>query len=132
MEIGGGNDFHIEPIRNWGDRPIRNLHALWDFGCGEFLPLVRPLSSNSNATIETLAVSIMREYPRKSLVQISRAQAILWANEGSFYAKKVVYNLRENTKPTDEYLRKGRALCRQRAAYAGYRLADLLNRVLAD
>ena len=47
-------------------------------------------------------------------------------------AASVVYDLPENTVPTDAYNTKARAVARQRIALAGYRLAQILNSIYPE
>lgn len=123
----GGNDFAITPIETWGDRPIKNLHALWDYGCGLFRPTMRPLSEGDAAKIRDLAASIEKEFPYDQLAELNAKLPKDWANESEVLAKIVVYNLPEKGVPSKDYLDKGQAVAKRRIALAGYRLADLLN-----
>lgn len=126
----GGNDFKIAPIEGWSQRPLTNLHVLWDFGCGDFLPTDRPLNPKETAKIDRLAAEIMKEYPRAKIDDLKVQDPMKWALESFALAKSAAYNLNEHKPVSKEYLKKGREICRERAAAAGYRLADLLNEVL--
>ncbi len=125
----GGNDFKIKPIEGWGDRPVGNLHALWDFGCGEFKPIPRPLSPEGLDKIKSIAKSITDEYPEDKLGELGSSKPGDWVNESCALAKTQAYALGENSTPSEDYLKRGRETCRRRAALAGYRLASVLNRV---
>lgn len=126
----GGNDYKVGPIEGWGDRPITNLHILWDFGCGEFLPIKRPLDENSKKKIDDLAKTIVSQYPRSRFKNLGDKDPAKWADESFEIAKAFSYTTPEGKRPTPEYLARARSICRERAAIAGYRLADLLNRIL--
>lgn len=127
----GGNSFAIAPISGWGSRPVSNLHALWDFGAGGFLPARRPLSASDFAAVRDQANRIMREFPRSKMVELKHGQnARLWAAESESIAKGFVYSLPEGGAPPSAYLDRAARISRRRVALAGYRLAELLNQAL--
>lgn len=126
----GGNSFTIGPVTGWSERPLENLHVLWDFGCGAFLPVRRPLDARGKEKIDRLASEIIRDFPRGKLPSLSERDPMKWALESREIAKREVYRLREGRPVPEAYLKSGRETCRRQAAYAGYRLADLLNRLL--
>jgi hypothetical protein len=127
----GGNKFKIEPPAGvGGDRPPRNLHALWDFGCGLFPSGVfRPLTLEGRQEIEALAKKIEQDRPMSKKI-VSDADPMSWAEAGLRVSKEYVYSLPEGTAPSEAYLKKGQEVSETRAAEAGYRLAALLNSVL--
>ncbi len=125
----GGNDFKIAPVEGWSQRPLTNLHVLWDFGCGEFPPTDRPMNAKEEAKIDRLATGIMKEYPRSKIANLKLQDPMKWALESHALAKAVSYNLTEHKPVSKEYLKKGVQVCRERAAAAGYRLADLINAI---
>jgi hypothetical protein len=128
----GGNDFRIQPAASMAgmSRPPRNLHALWDGGVGLFPYRDRPLTAADRAEIELQAETIVAALPRKSLRGADDLRPMNWAREGLEGAKRLVYDLAEDSVPSEAYMRAGRALAAQRAALAGYRLAEILNRAL--
>lgn len=126
----GGNLFQIQPIQGWGQRPVANLHALWDFGCGEFQPTDRPLSKDGAAKIDGIAKRIMKQFPEKSFPNLAQDDPERWAKDGFQIATSVCYTLKPGQAVDQAYLSKGRRLAQQRAALAGYRLARLLNDLL--
>jgi hypothetical protein len=128
----GGNAFRIvAPAAFSGmSRPPRNLHAFWDFGGGLFHGEPRPLSADSRARIDALASSLVKQYPQRSLRAARDLNPEHWAQESFELAKTVVYNLQENTTPTDAYVKQAQAVSGQRITLAGYRLARLLNELL--
>ncbi|HRI45164.1 MAG TPA: S1/P1 nuclease [Fimbriimonadaceae bacterium] len=128
----GGNDFNIGPVSGWSERPLTNLHALWDFGCGAFLPVRRPLNAKGKDRIDQLATEIMKEVPRAKLSGLAERDPMKWARESHELAKREAYSLQRGRPVPETYLSKGRATCRRQAALAGHRLADLLNRVLGS
>lgn len=123
----GGNSHTIQPISGWGDRDVTNLHALWDFGLGEFLPSRRPLSAENATRIYDIAKKYMVETPQLASV-VKVTDPMIWANE-SFGLRMEVYNIGINAPVNEPYLNNGRRIVRIRTAKAGYRLAALLNSV---
>lgn len=127
----GGNDFPIRPIEGWRSQPIDDLHALWDFGCGLFRSTRRPLSPGAEKGIRELARAIMRDHPYGGLPNVRNQDPMTWAREGLALARTVVYEGVEfDGSPSETYLERGRRESRKRLAYAGYRLGDMLNRIL--
>ena len=78
--------------------------------------------------IESMAASIMKEYPRDSLkkdlniknIKIMEKHMVLLASN------EVYQGINENETPSQDYLSKNFELCKKLIALAGYRLADLL------
>ncbi len=127
----GGNDFKIVPPKALEsmNRPPSNLHSLWDLGCGLFVPIDRPLTTESEAKIGELANQLRKDHPRKRYV-LADYEPTTWAVESLKDARRSVYRLKEGSQPTDGYLREGRKVSAKRAAVAGYRLADVLNHLI--
>lgn len=128
----GGNDFKIlPPAESVGkSRAPKNLHSLWDSGCGLFSGKPRPLTDESKKALLDLVTKIETDNPEKSLAHVHVRTPLKWVEESRDDAVKTVYALKENTVPSAEYMAAGKKLSETRAAYAGYRLADLLNRLL--
>lgn len=128
----GGNDFKIQPPASMAgtQRPPNNLHSLWDGGLGLFPFRERPLTPQDRSAIEVQAETIASALPRESLKKVDDQQPMAWAKEGLEDSKKIVYDLMENSVPSEDYMRRGRTLSARRAAYAGYRLADIINDAL--
>ncbi len=128
----GGNDFKIQPPASMAgtSRPPTNLHSLWDGGVGLFPFRERPLSPLDRAAVELQAETIAAAIPAETLRGVDDLRPMNWAREGFAEARRTVYDLLENTVPSEEYMRRGRTLSARRAAYAGYRLAAILNRAL--
>ena len=120
----GGNAYVIR-YQN-GDSNTINMHKLWDGGIGVF-----DLEATSdNATV--LANSITQHYPVSYFG--ARATVLdpnIWTQEGMDNAEHMVYTTPENQTPSTEYLTGSSQLAQQEAALAGYRLAVLLNQLLA-
>ena len=126
----GGNRFKIGPVD--GIKSTHpNLHLLWDFACTFYVSVPRPLTVEGKAQIDAYAAQIMADYPKKSLKNVKDLNPDDWAQESFGIAKAVVYNLDEGTTPSAEYIAKGKKVSEERLALAGYRLAELLNKLLA-
>lgn len=128
----GGNDFKIQtPASMAGtQRPPNNLHSLWDGGLGLFPFRERPLTIVDRAAIDLQAETIASALPKDSLKKVDDLRPMNWAKEGLEDSKRTVYDLMENTVPSEDYMRRGRTLSARRAAYAGYRLAAIINEAL--
>lgn len=126
----GGNDFKLLPPAGVKLEP-KNLHFLWDLACGLYGDVVRPLDKADTKMIGDLGKAIRAEYPRSSFKEVSETSPKVWALESFDLARKLAYNMTEKTEPSADYLRKGQIVCKKRLALAGYRLADLLNRLLS-
>lgn len=121
----GGNGFGI--TGNWS-----NLHALWDEGGGYLSDFIaRPLTSTGQAILSNKVVAIETSYPY-SPNPGTVPDPTTWAQEGLAAAQNVVYAgiVRSNT-PSAGYLNTAQATAEARLAYAGHRLADLLNTIMA-
>lgn len=129
----GGNEFRIQPpaYAAEAERPPRNLHSLWDSGCGLFHYEPRPLNGESERHVRLQADTLLAALPKEDAREATILDPMVWASEGLALAKSVVYNLPENTVPGDAYLKAARTAAAKRAALAGHRLAALLNNTLA-
>lgn len=128
----GGNDFPIgrSPEFAGTDRPPKNLHSLWDFGCGAFPYTSDIRTVNGQRTVQIEANLLMAALPRTSFRSLNETRPERWARESFEAAKATVYALKEDSVPSPAYLASGRSLAVKRVTLAGYRLADLLNRTL--
>lgn len=120
----GGNLFQIK--YKIGTTDISNLHHLWDGGAGV-------LETNTNpSNIAQLALQITTHYPVIYFTsELSELSADAWAKEGYKFATESVYNTKENETPTNSYIKQSQQITEQRVALAGYRLAEILNALLA-
>lgn len=119
----GGNLYTIRY-----DNKTTNTHSLWDSGVGAFA------GKNGRATDQAkeVAVALMQLYPASSFGERANdLESDNWAREGTEIAKKYVYSTPENAVPSTAYLTAGKQVAEQQAALAGYRLANLLNSLLA-
>jgi hypothetical protein len=128
----GGNDFLIS-LR--GGAPANTaLHSFWDGGLGDFPrgggppnftppPLIRITSAVPGVTGENPDTD-----PDLHLDRPENFSG--WAEESSTLARDDAYDsLRPGGTPDTNYRRGGVAVARRRVAWAGYRLAALLNSV---
>ncbi len=128
----GGNDFKVLPIDRHKELepPPTNLHALWDMGGNLFRPTTRPLTTDGKATIIRIANSIKARYAQLNLDNVNNLDPQAWAQESADVAKRYVYDLKENEVPSADYIRQCEDVSAKRVAYAGYRLAALLNKLM--
>jgi hypothetical protein len=121
----GGNLYMIKYTQ--GKLTSMPLHKLWDGGFGEFT------NDLSKTHVTTLSREISAQYP-ESFFGLKPSQSVTadWAKEGMVLAQDFVYSTPENESPSDTYLTKGQQISKQQIALAGYRLANLLNQLLAD
>jgi hypothetical protein len=120
----GGNLFHLQYSSQ--GKSVKNLHSLWDGGVGLFF------ASDTPESISQLSNTIMAHYPKQFFAaQVNDLNPEDWANDDLQIAKTIVYNTAENQYPNTNYIETGRRTAEQRAALAGYRLAALLNQLLA-
>ncbi len=123
----GGNDFTFEPFELRGMN-VRNLHFLWDLGGGLYGATERPLSDRTG--IDALMATITEQNPRATFPMAQEQSPEAWARESELLSRGVVYGLQSGKKPSDSYLAMAKFVSERRLALAGYRLADLLNRLL--
>eukprot|EP00347_Sterkiella_histriomuscorum_P023418 403334716 len=126
----GGNLFMLQ---NFGFDDIIELHALWDSILAQFpddpdLPL-------SDAALQNLmknANMFTSDNPRDSFTDLN-APTNDWHLESSQLAKDYVYTgIVEGQKPSQEYIDIGFKVAKRQIAKGGYRLADLLVKLLGD
>ena len=90
----GGNRFKIGPVE--GVKMYHpNLHTLWDFACGYYVSVHRPLTDDGRAQIDAYAAQIMADFPEDSMKNVKDLNPTDWAQESFGVAKSFVYNLDE-------------------------------------
>lgn len=118
----GGNLF---PVRYQHER--RNLHFLWDQGLGLFD------EDNTPENTDQLSKTIMAHYPESYFGnKVHDLNLDDWTREGMDNAKQYVYTTQADQEPDENYLQAGKKIVEQQTALAGYRLAYMLNQLLAD
>ncbi len=119
----GGNDFVLP------DPELHNLHRLWD-ATGGALP-ADVLGTDWAAAVAPLAHKVRAAHPRDKLPEVGGLEVAGWLDESYALAVTVAYaGIEEGAAPTLEYLERVQAVALERLALAGYRLADLLERLL--
>lgn len=122
----GGNLYLIPYKSVTNSRQMSNLHSLWDSGVGFFS------GEATQQNVSDLTRIITTQYPESYFGdQINNLKPEDWASEGLKLATTVVYNTPERQIPSTAYVETGKQAAEQRTALAGYRLAALLNKLLA-
>lgn len=126
----GGNDFLVGES-GLKPRP-KNLHYLWDSGCGLFLKKTeRPLNPDLEAELKLEAKQLMAAFtPEKLAKQANEMDPTGWSKEGEALARRYCYAMQPGANVTPEYLATGQRVAGYQVTLAGYRLANLLNRIL--
>ncbi|MCA1635873.1 MAG: S1/P1 nuclease [Acidobacteria bacterium] len=128
----GGNGF---PVKMPEEARIRNLHSFWDAAGGAFgfdSPK-RPLDEAGKARIRALADEVMKAYPADAnAASWKDVEPLHWVEESNTLGRQVVYkNIKEGDAPSKAYTNEAQRIARIRIALAGYRLAEVLNRMSA-
>ena len=132
----GGNRMWVQ-LRG-SDRDSINLHAVWDGWVGR---VSRDMAIDNIARGVAAALPIRSRAEGDDLVipdgAAFAATVLQWADESATLARYMVYDVparQPNGPPilTDEYVKRGEAIARQRLALAAYRLAALLEARLGD
>jgi hypothetical protein len=121
----GGNFFNLSGNPD-------NLHSYWDGAGGNFSPVLDPpLNQNERQLLARYAADIMQEFPRSNFTQkLAQTDPQAWAADSHQLARTVAHvGIQENTAPSAAYQTKTRRLSRERIALAGYRLAQIVDRV---
>lgn len=122
----GGNLFLIDA----GKTP--NLHKLWDKGAGYFESFFKSYPHRAKQ-INVIAEEIEKRFPMSELKQqLMITDPNTWSLEGFQLAKLYAYSLEPGSKPSPEYILKAQEIVAKQSALAGYRLAQLLNRVVGS
>jgi hypothetical protein len=121
----GGNLFTVR--RSAGNGASVSLHKIWDDGAG-FLD-----GDETQAKIDSISQLVTATYPEQSFGAVATdLNPEHWAKEGYNMAAKSVYSTPEGQVPTTSYTESEKKIVQQQLALAGYRLANLLNVLLAD
>jgi hypothetical protein len=121
----GGNSFKITYPE---DKQVTNLHALWDACVGQYGSIYAPTTETQYEYLSQVAANLTAEYPRSKVsARVSILDERVWAEESNQIAQDYVYNgITPNSTPSEEYLKRGRAIIDEQLAVAGYRLADVM------
>ncbi len=147
----GGNGYLIAgvPFSDLMKKQLSNLHTYWDkafrfdgkdgaivetFAAPE--TAARPAPSGEGV-IHDEALKIMQEFPPESLPQFHERNPRIWARESHLIGCIFAYPARphpgnaEVVKLDSDFVHKALPIARERVALAGYRLAELLEQLLA-
>ena len=118
----GGNLFPLDG-RN-------TLHGYWDGAIRRNFD--RQPGESEHAYVERIARTIMDHHPPARFAgELNPGQYEQWARAGFATSKAQVYGTPPGQAPSEEYGRATYTTAERAAALAGYRLANLLNRILA-
>ncbi len=143
----GGNTFRLKG--KW-----RNMHALWDDGCGYLSELndINPYGEDKAALtsaeifrIKEFSEILMNEFPKENYCSPLELDPDFWALESHKLAVKYGYRgvnevtdkgyekwIKFNEEPSEMYLKNGQEVVKERLVLAGYRLADILNQTFGE
>jgi hypothetical protein len=132
----GGVDFaiKIEELFPGNDRP-QNLHALWDMALGGFVPglFTLPLGVEGEGRVRILAQNFMSRFTKKMFAEPSKnIDPASWAKESYDIAANTAYKLPTGGLVDLTYAGVGKSLASSRAVLAGYRIAELLNKIVGS
>ncbi len=124
----GGNLFLLKQ-----DTPLNNLHSFWD---GILNRTFRKRTGETEqAFLQKIADFIVARHPKSSLeARINAGQFEAWAKEGHATTKASVYprSLRRNQTPSQTYRQNAARIAEPAIALAGYRLAEMLDRLFGS
>ena len=143
----GGNAFKLKG--KW-----RNMHTLWDDGCGYLSELndIHPYGEDKEAMtsaeifqVKEFSESLMNDFPKDNYCSPMELDPDFWALESHKLAVKYGYRgvnevkdngyqkwIKANDEPSELYLKNGQEVVKERLALAGYRLADILNQIFGE
>ncbi|HYO62628.1 MAG TPA: S1/P1 nuclease [Pyrinomonadaceae bacterium] len=128
----GGNGFAVQMPP---ETRIRNLHSYWDSAAGLFgyeSPR-RPLDEAGRARLRTYADDLMRRFPADANQNWKNVEPHDWAVESNHLARTFAYaKIRDGEAPSKAYADEAQRLSAERITLAGYRLAEVLNRVFPN
>jgi hypothetical protein len=127
----GGNLFPIEDKATPKD-PRYNLHKYWDNGMEKFPRMGPDYAAPPMEEIPGAAAKAVASNPESSTEwrKGGAENYAGWAMESSRVAREFVYRgIQENHAPSSNYERHALRIAEQRIAWAGYRLARLLNEI---
>jgi hypothetical protein len=118
----GGNLFKLR-----GD----DLHWYWDSVLSKTYR--RRWFEKEETRVERVARLIEQSHPRPGVADLEAGQYEEWVREGLATSKSVVYRgVERGRTPSREYLKTASGIVEPAVALAGYRLAEILDRVLGE
>lgn len=131
----GGNLFNIK-LRDANNKlKTVKLHSYWDGGIGSFPKTGANFAPPSLRKVAVAAAKIIQKFPANSEAWHEGGATGFqqWASESEEFAKTKVYkSIRVGRVPSSRYNQAALRVAEQRVAWAGYRLAELLNSVWPD
>lgn len=130
----GGNGFNVV-TRNekTGDKLVTKLHSYWDNGLGTFPKWGPNYAAPSLEEVQAKASQISNSHGPANDTAWKEGgpfSYMQWAQESRTIANTFVYHgLSENKEPSSKYQTEGQKIAQKRVAWAGYRLAELLNSI---
>lgn len=126
----GGNLFPIDTPH------AKNLHSFWDAAGGlfDFDKVKRPPEgdlADQKKKIKEYATVVMEAFPADDNPEWKKVMLPdRWVKESNANAREFGFkNISENAKPSKAYTENAQKVAAKRLAFAGYRLAELMNRV---
>lgn len=120
----GGNLYFVR-FPNAANQKM-TLHKLWDQGIDIFT------INNTPEAVDLLSNSITAHFPVEYFgAKVNDLMPENWSQEGLSLSSSFVYSTPENQVPSPTYVQKGKDIVEQQIALSGYRLANLLNKLLA-
>ncbi|CAI2377288.1 unnamed protein product [Moneuplotes crassus] len=110
---------------------IQNLHFLWDACLDQYISINSTITEEDWDLLGDYSSKIMRDFPLDSLQQrISVTDPTVWAAESYNITSSFIYSeiVPGGTIP-DEYIKQGSQIINEQLAVAGYRLAELLEKI---
>jgi hypothetical protein len=128
----GGNDFIVKVRDQNGHSRQEKLHSYWDGGLGTFPKEGPHFTPPPDGEIPPAVETILREHPDTD-PQITAGGPFgfqSWANESRQLGIDAAYDhLKPKGAVNSDYNNQGIEVARRRVAWAGYRLANLLNAI---
>jgi hypothetical protein len=128
----GGNLFKIKLKGANGKFTLEKLHSYWDGGIGDFPKAGPNFAPPPLSQIPPAAKRITTQFPDADPAWKAGGPEDFagWAKESTDLAQPVAYDdLSPNSVPSKAYNQQAVKTARQRVAWAGYRLAELLNSI---
>ena len=125
----GGNLFLLSPP----DAPRENrmnLHWFWDSILTKSVPRIN--DEGDTTYIPRWATKLTKKYPAKTFAaEMKGGKFDEWQREGFEITTKELYpaTLKRNQAPPENYRKRALAISERRLALAGYRMAELFNRI---
>jgi len=128
----GGNLFKIKLTGTDGKPQVVKLHSYWDGGSNDFPKAGANFAPPPLSQIAPAAKRITAEFPDSDPAWKAGGVEDFagWAKESTDLAQSVAYaGISPNGRPSAAYRKQAVQTAHQRVAWAGYRLAELLNSI---